>query len=428
MTKLLWQASLGQVHRAELRDGTKVVVKIQRPGIREEVAKELEVLESAGSFLEENTKIGKRIAAKELLAYFKTTLLRELDYQKEAQNMVILAKNLEDFEHLIIPAPVADFTTGKVLTMKYLEGEKITSITPLRKVELKGDILVEELFEAYLQQIVIDGFMHADPHPGNIHLTDDDRIALLDVGMVAYFGEEDRERYLKLLLYLGEANGDKLAKLLLDMSRKLDEVHPEQFKQEISLLVQENEHMTMENLQTGKLIFEVIRVAGQYGYVLPVSLSLLGKALLNLDQVGASIAPDFNPRKAIQKHVMELMRKYVYKNLLAHHFFTTALESKEFIELLPGRLNKLLHNLSENQWEMRIDAFDEQHLMSGFQKVANRITLGLIVAALLVSASMLMSIPSGFSILGYPGLAMVAFILALSAAVVMGVRILFKDE
>lgn len=424
----LASASLGQVHRAELRDGTKVVVKVQRPGIREKIQEELEVLGSAASFMEENTRIGKQIAAKELFAYFKKTLFRELDYQKEARNMLVLADNLKNFEHLIIPDPVVDYTTSRILTMKYLDGEKITAITPLRKLELDGITLVKELFEAYLQQIVIDGFMHADPHPGNIHLTEDNKIALLDVGMVAYFGEEYKEHYLKLLLYLGEANGDKLAGLLIEMSRELEEVRPEHFKQDISLLVQENEHMTMENLQTGKLIFEVIKIAGDYGYVLPVSLSLLGKALLNLDQVGANIAPDFNPRKAIQRHVMDLMRKYVYKNMVEQHFFTTALESKEFIELLPGRLNKLLHNLAENQWEMKIESLDEKQLMSGFQKVANRITMGLIVAALLISASMLMSIPSGFTLFGYPGLAMLTLILAFVGAGIVGVQILFKDR
>lgn len=424
----LASASLGQVHQATLRDGTMVVVKVQRPGIREEILEELKLLESAASFLEKNTKIGKQIAARELIAYFKTTLLRELDYETEARNMRILNKNLEDFKDLVVALPIADFTTGKVLTMEYIKGVKVTDISPLRKLDLKGDVLVEELFKSYLQQIVIDGFMHADPHPGNIHLSEEGKIALLDIGMVTYFSEEYKEEYLKLLLYLGEANGDKLARLLLDISRELEEVHPDKFKSEISLLVQENKYMTMENLQTGKLIFEVIRIAGQYGYVLPVSLSLVGKALLNLDQVGATIAPDFNPREAIQKHVMELMRQYVYQNLLSHHFMTTVLESKEFIELLPERLNKLFHNLSENKWEVKVDALDEIHLMSGFQKIANRIAMGLIIAAMLISAAMLMSIPSGFTVFGYPGLAIFAFTIAAIAAIVMGIRIMFTDE
>jgi len=426
--KPLASASLGQVHNAVMRDGTQVVVKIQRPGIRQQILDELEVLESVASFLDKNTAAGKRISAQELMEYFKRTLLRELDYTKEAMHMRILKENLKRFEKLVVPAPIDDLSSRHVLTMKYVKGENISGISPLRKMELDGSALVEELFKAYLQQVVIDGFMHADPHPGNIHLTDDDRIALLDLGMVAYFGQELREDFLKLLLYLGEANGDKLAKLLKEMSRELDEVNPGNFQKEISLLVQENQYITMGNLQTGKLVFELIRVAGDNGYVLPVGMSLLAKALFNLDQVGAVIAPEFDPQKAIRKNVTEIMRKYVSQNLLSYNFFTSAVESKEFLEMLPERMNKLFGHLAENEWEVKVKAIDEKQFTRGIQKVANRITMGLIIAALLISASMLMQIPSGFMMFGYPGLAITAFIIAVAGAVMIAFQVWFRDE
>lgn len=424
----LASASIGQVHRATLRDGTKVVVKIQRPGIRPEVLEELEVLTSVASFLQKNTSFGERIAIGELIDYFKQTLLRELDYRKEAQHLRILRQNLSRYDLLVVPEPIEDFTTGKVLTMKYLKGKNITHISPLRKLELDGSELVDALFKAYLQQVVIDGFMHADPHPGNIHLTDDNKLALLDVGMVAYFGEEMREQFLKLLLHLGEANGDKLARLLQEMSNELDDSDPEQFHKEISLLVRENQFMTMKNLQTGKLIFELIRISADHGFVLPVSMSLLAKSLLNLDQVGAAIAPDFNPREAIREHTVEIMRKYVYQNIMSYHFLTTAMESKELLENLPRRMNKILGNMANNEWSVGLKGLHEDGLMNGFQKVANRIAMGLIIAALLIAAAMLMHVPSAFTLLGYPGLAMVVFISAVAGAVFMAVDIWFRDR
>src|SRR5690625_5333038 len=153
---------------------------------------------------------------------------------------------------------------------------------------------------------------------------------------------------MKLLLYRGEANGDKLAKLLKEMSRELDEVNPGNFKKDISLLVQENQYITMGNLQTGKLVFELIMVAGDNGYALPVGMSLLAKALFNLDQVGAVIAPEFNPQKAIRKNVTEIMRKYVSQNLLSYNFFTSAVERKEFLEMLPERMNTHFEHLTDN--------------------------------------------------------------------------------
>jgi len=424
----LASASLGQVHLAELRDGIRVVVKVQRPGIRKEILTELEVLESAAGFLERNTAFGKRFETGHLVKQFKRTLLRELNYLKEAEHMKILGDNLRNYPHLLVPAPIDDYTTDKVLTMQYLKGQKITRISPLRRMEIDGNELASELFKAYLQQIVVDGFMHADPHPGNVHLTDDNRIALLDLGMVTYIGEEAREKYLQLLLYLGDAKADKVAHLLMDMSKEMENSNRESFQEEIRVIVQENQHMTMQNLETGKLLFALIRSAGQNGFLPPIELSFVGKALLNLDQSRRTIAPDFSPNESIRIHAIALMRKHVIKDFASNTLFSTLLESKKFMELLPERLNKLFQNISENNVSVKVDAFDEKHLMQGFQKVANRITMGLIVAALLIASAMLMSVPSPFFLFGYPGMAILAFIMAMAGAVFMAIRILFSDE
>ncbi len=421
-------ASLGQVHRAKLRDGTEVVVKIRRPGIRKKVYEELEVLETTARFLQKNTQVGRQLEIENLVLYFRRSLLRELNYLKEAEHMLVLRENLKEFDLIVVPAPIEDYTTDKVLTMELIKGQKITGISPLRKLDIDGDKLVDQLFAAYLKQIVIDGFMHADPHPGNVHLTDDNRIALLDMGMVEYIGEETREKYLKILLYIGDAKGDKLARLLIAMSRTTETSDPRRFQEEIDRLVQENRHMTMANLRTGNLIFELIRTAGRNGYVLPIGLSMLGKVLLNLDRVGMVIAPEFNPREAIQRHTLELMQKYTRQNLGSHNFLTSLLEGKEFLEHLPARLNKLLENAAENRLRIHVDALDENKLVDGFQKIADRITMGLIIAALLVSAAMLMRVPSSFSLFGYPGLAILAFLAALGGAIVMAVQIFFKDR
>lgn len=424
----LASASLGQVHLAQLRDGTPVVVKVQRPGIRQEILTGLEVMESVAGFLERNTTVGRQFETTHMVAYFRRTILRELNYLKEAEHMKILGDNLRDFPLLLVPAPIDDYTTDKVLTMQYLKGQKITSLTPLRAMEIDGDALVSELLKAYMQQIVVDGFMHADPHPGNVHLTDDNRIALLDLGMVAYIGEEAREKYLQLLLYLGDAKADKVAHLLMEISRQTEYANAAAFQEEIRAVVQENQHMTMERLETGRLIFALIRAAGQNGFMPPIELSLVGKALLNLDQVGCRIAPGFRPNETIRLHAATLLRKHLLKDVSANTLFSTLLESKRLVETLPERLNKLLHNASENKLRLQVDAFDEKHLMQGFQKVANRITMGLIIAALLIASAMLMSVPSPFWLFGYPGMAILAFIMALVGAVVMAVQIFFRDE
>ncbi len=164
--KPLAAASLGQVHRAWLRDGRAVVVKVQRPGIREIIAEDLDALEDIAGFLDKHTEWGKRYRFVEMLDELRRSLWQELDYRQEARNLLTLNVNLKNFHRIVVPTAIEDFTTSRVLTMEYITGQKITALSPLARMELMGAELAEELFRAYLQQILVDGFFHADPHPG----------------------------------------------------------------------------------------------------------------------------------------------------------------------------------------------------------------------------------------------------------------------
>src|SRR6185295_9853427 len=196
-------ASLGQVHSAALRDGRLVVVKVQRPNLRQQIAEDFEVLEQIAEFFDAHTELGRRHRFLRILEEFRITIQQELNYEREAQNLIALGENLKDFDLIQVPQPVPDYSTRCVLTMDYVQGRKITSIGPLARLELKGAPLAEELFKAYLKQVLVDGLFHADPHPGNVFLTDDGRIALLDLGMVGRITPAMQENLLKLLLAIG---------------------------------------------------------------------------------------------------------------------------------------------------------------------------------------------------------------------------------
>src|ERR1039457_1003954 len=198
--KPLATASLGQVHRATMLDGRGVVVKVQRPGIREIIAEDMEVLEEIAEFLDKHTQWGKRYEFGKMLDELRRSLWRELDYRQEARNLSTLGANLQEFPRIIVPAPIEDFTTSRVLTMEYIRATKITDLSPLVRLDIEGADLAEELFHAYLKQILVDGFFHADPHPGNVFLTEDHRIGLLDLGMVGHLTPQLQENLLQLLL------------------------------------------------------------------------------------------------------------------------------------------------------------------------------------------------------------------------------------
>ncbi|NJY63972.1 AarF/ABC1/UbiB kinase family protein [Salinimicrobium sp. CDJ15-81-2] len=424
----LASASIGQVHLAELRSGKTVAVKVQRPGIRKKFMDDLDTLEEMADLAVKHTEVGKKYGFNDVLAELRRIMLHELDYLREANNLVTLGINLKEYRRLIVPQPIPDYTTSRVLTMEYVKGKKITSVSPLKKTENDYLPLVDELIEAYLKQIVSDGFVHADPHPGNIHLLENEKIALMDLGMVAQFSKQMKEHLLRLLLGLSKNDGEEIADILLNMSDLTEQATEREFRREISIMVQESSNSTAKDMQTGKLLIQMNRSAAMNGIHLPVEVNILGKILLNMDQIIAFLAPEYDLREAVRKYMSKLLQHKMVNELKPEEIFSVLLDSKKLVENLPDRLDKITENLARNNFRLQIDAIDEKRFTDGFQKVANRITLGLIIAAMIMGAAMLMSVPSPFMIFGYPGLAILFFMLAAVAGIYLSYTILFKDE
>ncbi|MDT0644560.1 AarF/UbiB family protein [Zunongwangia sp. F363] len=426
--KPLASASIGQVHYATLRSGQPVAVKVQRPGIRLKFLEDLDTLRELADLAVKHTQTAKKYSFDQVLEELRHILLQELDYTREAKNLETLGNNLSKYKQLVVPQPINDYCSGKVLSMEFIEGKKITKLSPLKQLEVDYSPLADELVQAYLQQIINDGFVHADPHPGNVQFTSDDKIALIDLGMVAKFTPQLQEYILQLLISISTTNGSETAKILLRMSKYDDLARIDIFQKTISDLIMDSEHSTARDMQTGRLLIQLNRLAAECGIHLPVEINILGKILLNMDQLVAILDPDFDLKKAIQQHVQKIMRKKAYEELKPENFFSMLLESKKLTENMPERLNKISENLANNELKIQIDAIDEKRVTDGFQKVANRITLGLIIAATIIGAAMLMQVPSSFTIFGYPGLAILLFLLAAAGGIVLSYIIVFKDE
>ena len=421
-------ASLGQVHRARLRDGRPVAVKVQRPGIREQVLEDLEAFREIAAFLDRHSALGGRYELEKMVEEFRKTILGELDYRQEASNLEAVGRQMREFPRIVVPAPVADYTTSRVLTMDYIRGEKITALSPLRRLELDGHALAEELFRAYLQQILIDGFFHADPHPGNVFLAEDGRIALLDLGMVARISPALQENLLKLLLDVSEGHGDRAAERAAQIGRRLEGFDAMELGRKVSELVDRYRHSTIGQMQIGRVLLDVSRVAGEASLRLPSELTLLAKTLLQLDEVGRTLDPDFDPNASIRDNTAELLRKRMMRSASPGSIASGLLEAKEFVEKLPGRVNKVLDGLANNELSFRVHAIDEHAVIEGLQKIANRIALGVVLAALIVGAALLMQVPTTFRILGYPGLAMLFFLAAAAGGFALIASIVTTDR
>jgi predicted unusual protein kinase regulating ubiquinone biosynthesis (AarF/ABC1/UbiB family) len=250
----------------------------------------------------------------------------------------------------------------------------------------------------------------------------------LDLGMVGRIAPGLQESLLKLLLAISEGRGEEVASLALRIGRPNEAFDEQEFRRRISALAVRYHGATLHEIQVGRVVLEIARASGDSGVLLPHELTLLGKALLNLDQVSRTLDPDLDPNAAIQANAAQLMRQRMWKSASPGNLFSAAMEAKEFVEMLPGRVNRILERIADNDLAVRVDSIDEHRLMEGFQKVANRITMGLLLAALIVGAAMLMRVETQFRIFGYPGLAMLLFLVAAGGGIALLVAIVFTDE
>ena len=282
--------------------------------------------------------------------------------------------------------------------------------------------------ELYIQMMLVDGLFHADPHPGNVLLTPDHRIALLDLGMVARVSASLQVNLLQLLLAISEGRGEEAASIAIKIGEKRDGFDEPEFRRQVATLVVENRDAQVEQIQVGRVVLAITRIAGDNGVRIPSEMTMLGKALLNLDAIGRTLDPTFDPNAAVRRRAAELTQKRVRQSVSGVSLMGTLLETKDFMERLPGRANKILESIANNELSVKVDAIDEKLLLQGFEKVANRITVGLILAALIVGAAMLMRVETPFRILGYPGLAILFFLAAAGGGLWLTFQILLADH
>jgi ubiquinone biosynthesis protein len=362
-----------------------------------------------------------------MVVELRRSLLAELDYRREAQHLVTLGANLARFPRIIVPQPCDDYSTSRVLTMDFVSGTKITAVSPLVLTEAGASVLAEELFRAYLHQVIVDGFFHADPHPGNVFLTEDNRIALLDLGMVSRLSPDLQDNLLNFLMAVAEGRTEQAADLALRMGERLEGYDEAVFRRSITEVLVRGREAKLGDIPAGRLMLAVAHAAAAAGVRLPNEMTLLGKTLLNLDEVGRTLDPEFDVQGSLRRNVNELMIERMRRTVTTSAAFTSLLEAKSFVERLPGRVNRILDALVNHELKVRVELIDEGALMEGLQKVANRITLGLVLASMIIGAAMLMRVDTSFRILGYPGLAMLFFMAAACGAAWLALVILRTD-
>lgn len=420
-------ASLGQVHNAVLRDGREVVVKVQRPNVREQVKHDLEVFGEIAQAIEEHSDVGRKMNLVATIEQVRLTLTNELNYLQEARNTDLLRKNLEQFPEIYIPAVIHDFSASRVLTTELVHGRKVSKLTPLMIIDRDYAELAAVLTRAYLKQICVDGLWHSDPHPGNVFIREN-QIVLLDFGMVSRITQEMQDEIIKLLLAISSNNGVEVAEACVRMSEIQERFDITKFHREIATLVAQFHDVDPGAVNTGQVLFQIIALANNNELKVPAELAMLAKTLLNLDGITRKLDPNYNPQQVIRDYAQQLMTQKLQQKFDPKNFYPALLDLNQLVLDLPHRSREILDLTAGGKLTLGVKLTQAEQFLGGIHKIANRITVGLVIAALLVASSLMMRVQTSYHLFGYPVIAIVGYLLAAIAGVYLIASTLIQDR
>lgn len=421
-------ASLAQVHRARLRrwlweDGPpEVAVKILKPGLEAEVETDLAIVNEVARAVGRSS-YGRQYDFVGVASQLEKTLTSEMDLRNEGHNAEGLRVSIQEFTRLRIPRVLLPLARRRVLISEYVHGSRLAEIGPDRRPEL-----ADELWRGYLKQILVDGAFHCDPHPGNVLIDDEERIALLDYGMVAFLSREAQLRLMALLLALSERDGDRVAEACVEIGIPGPQFREREFKAAVGALAARYTGFTMGALPLGRVVQGLVLISFQHHIQIPSEMMLLGKTLLNLEPICRQLDPDMDPVATMREMAVSLLGQQISRDLSAPRVLAAGLELRSLLNEVPANLRRILGRASSNEFRLGIQIDKAGEMQVAIQKVASRITLGLITAALIVGSAFLLSLEAGFRLWGYPVFALVGFVLAAGLGLYLVGKIILVDK
>jgi len=384
-------ASMAQVHRAMLRDGTEVAVKVQRPGVRQRIEIDLEVLREIAQFAGRHTRIGARYGLVQMVHELEISLNQELDFRLEAENTRRIGRQIAGFTRLCTPTVFSDYTSSRVLTLSFLPGRHLAEVARAELEQHDPKAIAGDLLSAYMKQIAIDGVFHCDPHPGNILLTDDGQLALMDFGMVGRFDAGQKDKMILFLLAFSERLGERVADTYLEMIQPPEDLNQHVFTQDICALVSRYHDLSGGRLGLGTALLELTRLAYDNRVPVPASMTLLGKTMLNLDGAIGLLSPELDPVELIRNYMLEVMMRRVGDQLSPGRVFAWVLDMKHLFENAPRRTDTILGKLADDRLTMRLEVEHLQESTDSLNRAATRLAVGVLAGSLLIGGGQVLS-------------------------------------
>ncbi|HEX5174399.1 MAG TPA: AarF/UbiB family protein [Gaiellaceae bacterium] len=405
-------ASIAQTHRGLLASGQEVVAKVRRPGVVEQVELDLALLRSTVRHVAGRSEAAQRIQLEELAEELELHLRAELDFVEEADNTELVRGLLEQFDGLVAPRVIRPLVTERALVLELLAGAKVSAghgLAPERASEL-----AREFFRAYVFQVVVEGVYHADPHRGNVLLTEDGRLALLDFGLLGRLDEDTRAGLALLLLALAQNRADDVADLVVSLSLTSTRSDQAGFVQDVRRKLPRFHHRPLGSIDAGVALADLQRAAIRRDIRLPTSFALVGKTLAQADSIARLLDPELDPIALIEEESLEVMTREIERRLEPNRASAYAFTQLAPLLRLPGRVGHVVSELERGTLTIGVVPTGLEELEHNLRSIANRIGAAMIVGALLLSSSLLVRAQdvewlgvAGFCLAGVLGLYMI---------------------
>jgi len=404
-------ASIAQVHRAQLKDGTEVVVKIRRPGISEVIEADLRLLGRLAALAEAEIPALKPYRPQLLVREFAKSLKRELNLSTECHNAERIAANMAAQPFIVIPRVYWAHTSERVNVQDFISGTPGDQLAQLTaEAGFDRRLLAERGARAVLKMIVQDGFFHADPHPGNVFYLSGNHVAFIDFGMVGRLSARRREELLQLLLGLVERNPQAVADILLDWAGDDRGVNLAQLESEIEAFVDQYHGTPLAQLSLGQMLSDVTVILRDHHLGLPADLALLIKAFISLEGMGRELDPDFHMASEATPMLREVVRAGYRPQVLARRAWQTLRRTLAMAEQLPHDVARLMRNARRGRLQVSIELAHLKRVGDQIDRAANRLSMALVIAALIIGSSIVMNVRGGPTLLGLPALGLMGFI------------------
>jgi ubiquinone biosynthesis protein len=375
-------ASIGQVHAATLFDGTRVVVKIQHPDIEDKIRSDLDILDSLAHLAERHSEELSLFRPVALVAQFRRILMHELDFSREARNLKHLRANFSDDDRVVFPAPFAELSGRRVLTMKRLDGDSLSDPRALKELGHDPTELAHRGASLYMEMVFRDGFFHADPHPGNILVLPNNVIGLLDAGMVGIMGSERRRQFGGLIQGIVTSDSELLLHQILQIGSAPETLDSECLHVDVAEFVADHMGVSVEQLDLSEALSNFSSLVRKHRIHLPPDVAMLIKLLVMLEGTARLLSPDFSLAEIAERHYRSLMLRSYSPTELASRLRRSIRDWDVVIDRLPNDISDVIDRVSRGSFDVHL-----QHRR--LATTVNRLIYGVLAASLIVSAALL---------------------------------------